>query len=81
MKHLPALAAALMCLSATAAAAQDMRLGPRDGAGLPPVDTGRVRIGDLAPDFALRSLAGPVVALSDYRGKAVVVLVFYRGHW
>ena len=81
MKHLPALAAVLMCLSAAGAAAQDVQLGPRDGAGLPPVDTGRVAIGDPAPDFALRSLAGPTITLSEYRGKAIVILVFYRGHW
>jgi peroxiredoxin len=55
--------------------------GPRDGLDLPPVDTGRVKTGDVAPDFALRSLAGPVVALTDYRGKKNIILVFYRGYW
>jgi peroxiredoxin len=52
-----------------------------DGRELPPVDTGRVAVGDTAPDFALESYEGPVVALSDFRGAREVVLVFYRGHW
>ena len=58
-----------------------MALGPVDGHDLPPADTGRVAVGDLAPDFSLRSFDDGVVTLSDYRGKKNVVLVFYRGHW
>jgi peroxiredoxin len=30
-------------------------------------------VGSLAPDFSLRTLAGTVVSLADYRGRAVVV--------
>lgn len=56
-------------------------LGPKDGTALPPADTGRVGIGDLAPDFSLESYRGEVVTLSEYRGRKDVVLVFYRGHW
>ena len=56
-------------------------LGPEDGHDLPPTDLDRVRAGDMAPDFSLVSLAGPVLTLSDYRGETNVVLVFYRGHW
>lgn len=33
-----------------------------------------------APDFALASMAGDTVRLSDFRGRKVVV-VFYRGFW
>ena len=33
--------------------------------------------GDMAPDFTLRSTAGGMVKLSDFRGKNVVVLAFY----
>lgn len=78
----PAFLAVLLCVAAGSAAAQDNRmLGPRDGADLPPVDTGRVGVGDMAPDFALRSLAGPTIALTDYRGKKNIILVFYRGYW
>lgn len=56
-------------------------LGPVDGHDLPGSDLDRVRVGDPAPDFSLRSLAGPAVTLSDFRGEKNVVLVFYRGHW
>lgn len=56
-------------------------LGPVDGWDLPPVDTGRVAVGDVAPDFALASYADGVVTLSDFRGKKDVILVFYRGYW
>lgn len=62
-------------------AAQQPALGPRDKPGLPATDTGRVGVGDLAPDFSLESFAGPPVTLSQYRGVRNVVLVFYRGHW
>jgi peroxiredoxin (alkyl hydroperoxide reductase subunit C) len=72
---------ALLVAAASALAAQQPRLGPKDGAGLPPTDTGRVKVGDAAPDFTLESLAGPVVSLSEFRGRKNVVLVFYRGHW
>ena len=57
------------------------RLGPVDGLGLPGVDTGRVAVGDVAPDFSLMTYAGTVTTLSDFRGDKNVVLVFYRGHW
>jgi hypothetical protein len=56
-------------------------LGPRDGHDLPPTDLDRVAVGLPAPDFALRTLAGDTVSLSDFRGSKNVVLVFYRGHW
>jgi hypothetical protein len=57
------------------------RLGPHDGRDLPPVDTGRVAVGDFAPDFTVASYDDGVITLSDYRGSKDVVLVFYRGHW
>lgn len=56
-------------------------LGPKDGAGLPPLDTGRVVAGSVAPDFTLEAKDGGTVTLSQFRGKKNVVLVFYRGHW
>ena len=52
-----------------------------DGRELPAVDTGRVAVGDPAPDFALEAYGDSVVRLSDYRGVKEVLLVFYRGHW
>ncbi len=57
------------------------RLGTHDGFDLPGIDTGRVAVGDVAPDFSLMSYAGTVTTLSDFRGDQNVVLVFYRGHW
>ncbi len=56
-------------------------LGPTDGGDLPPTDLERVQVGAVAPDFTLTSLAGPAVTLSDFRGDANIILVFYRGHW
>lgn len=56
-------------------------LGPKDGAGLPPLDTGRVAVGTRAPDFTLETKDGGTVTLSQFRDRKIVVLVFYRGHW
>ena len=56
-------------------------LGPVDGRDLPPADTGRVAVGDTAPDFTLMSYRDGPVTLSDFRGSREVILVFYRGHW
>ena len=54
--------------------------GPADGAALPATDTGRVTVGDTAPDFTLLNRHGEPVTLSELRGRQIV-LVFYRGHW
>ncbi len=62
-------------------AAQTPDLGPADGRDLPGQDTGRVAVGDAAPDFSLLAHAGDVVTLSDFRGRRNVILAFYRGHW
>ncbi len=60
---------------------RDAALGPADGFDLPAVDTGRVAVGDEAPDFSLRTMAGETLTLSRLRGEQNVVLAFYRGHW
>jgi peroxiredoxin len=36
-----------------------------------------LKVGDEAPDFTLPSTTGKPVTLSDYRGKANVVLAFF----
>ena len=36
-----------------------------------------LKLGDAAPDFALRDTAGKEVKLSDFRGKKNVILAFY----
>lgn len=58
---------------------QEKPLGPADGSGLAPADTGRIRVGELAPDFTLLSRDGSRVTLSAFRSHKNVVLVFYRG--
>ncbi len=75
-----ALSAAVPAAAARAQAAP-AALGPRDGAGLPPADTGRVAVGMVAPDFALPTKDDGVVTLTQFRGKKKIILVFYRGHW
>ncbi len=41
----------------------------------------RVEIGDVAPEFELESLDGDRLNPTSLRGKARVVLVFFRGTW
>lgn len=60
---------------------QTADLGPADGRDLPGQDTGRVAVGDAAPDFSLLAYSGDVITLSDFRGQKNVILAFYRGHW
>lgn len=38
-------------------------------------------VGSEAPGFTLPALDGREVSLSDFRGEAPVVLVFFRGEW
>ncbi len=86
VSHVARLLRAGLALAASAglASAQSGRsvtLGPKDGAGLSPLDTGRVAPGTAAPDFTLQTKDGGTVTLSQFRGKKNVVLVFYRGYW
>ena len=75
--RLAALAFALSIMSAPAIA----QLGPKDGKDLAPTDLNRIKIGHSAPDFTLEDANGKPFALSDFRDKKTVVLVFYRGYW
>lgn len=70
----------LALVAALAACGPSPELGPADGLGLAPADTGRVAVGDTAPDFTLLDRNGEPVTLSGLRGRRIV-LVFYRGHW
>ena len=72
---------AALAMAACLPESPEVRLGPHDGLDLPATDTGRVAVGDMAPDFSLMTYAGTVTTLSDYRDDKDVVLVFYRGHW
>ena len=40
-----------------------------------------LRVGEAAPDFTLPDATGASVSLAAFRGRAPVVLVFYRGYW
>jgi len=41
----------------------------------------KVKVGDQAPDFSLRSVSGGIISLKDYRGKKNVVLSFVPAAW
>jgi peroxiredoxin len=40
-----------------------------------------LKVGQVAPDFALKSQNGQIVRLSDYRGKLNVVIAFFPLAW
>ena len=44
--------------------------------GVQPPHT-QLKVGDMAPDFTLRSTTGQDVKLSSFRGKSNVVLAFF----
>ena len=49
---------------------------------LKPMDSSlKVVVGQVAPDFALRSINGKIVTLSQFRGKSKVVLSFVPAAW
>jgi peroxiredoxin len=73
---------ALVALLAAPLTAQSgPSLGPVDGRDLAPTEIERVAVGATAPEFTLARFGGGTRALSDFRGKKNVVLVFYRGYW
>lgn len=78
MVHRTRLVAILLLLSVGVAWGGE--LGPKEGRELTGVDTGRVTVGSKAPDFTLEDADGGRRALSEFRGKRVV-LVFFRGRW
>ncbi len=40
----------------------------------------KIKVGEMAPDFALPSADGKTVKLSDFAGH-IVLIDFYRGYW
>ena len=81
IRNFGALVVLVAAVTACDVGEERVTLGPHDGFDLPAVDTGRVAVGALAPDFSAESYDGPILTLSDYRGEKNVILVFYRGHW
>lgn len=71
----------LMLVAMSLTTSAQSKLGPKDGAGLSASDLNRVKAGEASPDFTLEDQDGNPVALSDYKNKKTVVLVFYRGYW
>ncbi len=41
----------------------------------------RVQVGEVAPDFTLRTPDGSSRRLSELRGRKTLVLIFFRGTW
>ena len=40
-------------------------------------ETGKVKVGDTAPDFSIKDLSNNIVALKDYRGRKVILIDFW----
>jgi len=81
---IPAIAAGAVVLSAGIAlslssAYKDNIYSPGE---LKPIDSRlKVKVGDPAPDFALPSVSGEMVRLSQYRGRKNVVISFVPAAW
>jgi peroxiredoxin len=77
------MAVALSCLLfAVAAGAKSASKEIYDPGKLKPIDSHTtLKVGDVAPDFALPSLSGKKVSLKDYRGKKNVVISFVPAAW
>ena len=64
------------------AAGQNLRDSIYQVGTLKPVDSHiKVKVGEMAPDFALPAIKGGKVRLSQYRGKKNVVLSFVPAAW
>lgn len=66
------------CLFAVPAFAQQQQPPPaKQQPQQQPVAKTHLKVGDTAPEFALKDYAGKTVKLKSYRGKKNVVLAFY----
>jgi cytochrome oxidase Cu insertion factor (SCO1/SenC/PrrC family) len=65
-----------LALTAGPAAAQQPQQ-PQQQQAQPAVAKTHLKVGDTAPDFALKDDQGKTVKLSKFRGKKNVVLAFY----
>ncbi len=46
-----------------------------------PREAKALKVGDVAPDFALQGTDNRTVCLADRLTQHAVLLIFYRGHW
>jgi len=76
IRKTPLLAMLLLTLVSTIAAQQPTASPPEQTTPPAPPKT-HLKVGQLAPDFALIDTAGKPVKLSDFKGKKNVVLAFY----
>ncbi len=64
------------------AVSEAMQSGIYDVGNLKPIDsTLKVRVGEKAPNFTLKSTSGKEISLSDYSGKSNIVLSFIPAAW
>ncbi len=76
------LAVVFMVSQSAVAVSEAMRQEIYDVGTLKPTDsTLKVKVGEKAPEFTLKSLSGKDVSLSDYLGKKIVVLSFVPAAW
>jgi peroxiredoxin (alkyl hydroperoxide reductase subunit C) len=74
--------AVLLNMTAAHAASEAFKDNIYNTGQLKPTDSIlKVKVGDLAPDFTLPSVAGEDVTLSQYRGKKHVVISFVPAAW
>lgn len=59
----------------------DMAPGPSKEGNQANAPAKRIQVGEVAPDFTLRSPDGSSHGLSELRGKNNLVLIFFRGTW
>jgi peroxiredoxin len=83
IRFVAVLVAASCCLAWSAyAGALGLRENIYNPGELKPTDSRtKLKVGDKAPDFALKDLAGNQVSLADYLGKKNVVLSFVPAAW
>ncbi len=64
------------------AATDALEKGTYDIGVLKPIDSDlKVRVGEQAPDFSLKSISGKSVSLSDYKDVSNVVIAFIPSSW
>ena len=84
MKILKLLSIVVFCLFAQSAwaSSESYKNNIYNPGQLKPVDsTLKVKVGDDAPDFRLKSVSGKIISLKDYRGKKNIVISFVPAAW